>query len=98
MIETRSKDFFAGARGALAFKPVDELCFVRTSRQHAGLSDQHGRALLSTAEISRVCDSALPLNGERELSARRGWHIASQPSGALSSRCGMSAAKELWLP
>ena len=85
MIETRSKDFIAGARGALASKPVDKLCFVRTSRQHAGLSDQHGRAPLSTAEISRVCDSAFALNGEREHSARRGWHVASQPSTALSS-------------
>ena len=85
MIETRSKDFIAGARGALASKPVDKLCFVRTSRQHAGLSDQHGRAPLFPDENSRVYDSAFALNGEREHTARRGWHVASQPSTALSS-------------
>jgi hypothetical protein len=98
MIESRSKDFIAGDRGALSLNPVDELCFVRASRQHAGLSDQHGRAPLFPNEISRVCDSAFVLNGEREHSARHGWHVASQPSAALSSWCGISATKPLLAP
>jgi hypothetical protein len=95
MIESPPKDFIAGARGALSLNRMDELCALRASRQHAGLSDQYGRAPLFTAEISRVCDSAFALNGEREHSARCGWHVASQPSAALSSHCGISAAKQL---
>ena len=85
MIESRSRDFISGTLGTLSLNPVDELCFVRTSRQHAGLSDQHGRAPLFPDEISRVYDSAFALNGEREHSARCGWHVASQPSAAFSS-------------
>jgi hypothetical protein len=85
MIESRSKDFIAGTRCALFLNPVDELCCLRTSRQHAGWSDQYGRAPLFPDEISRVCDFAFPLNGERENSPRCGRHVASQPSAALSS-------------
>ena len=51
MIENQ-KDFLAGERGALPLNPLNELCFARTSRQHAGLSDQHGRAPLFSADIS----------------------------------------------
>ena len=97
MIESRPRDFIAVARGALSLNPVEELCFVITSRRHAGLSDQHGRAPLFTPEIPRVCDSAFALNGEREHSARRGWHVASQRLVTLSSGCGISATKQLWL-